>query len=67
VRVPAGFEPRPEFTWEQLNAEHVFEMRWWTLGEVESTSAVLAPGALARLFREYLETGPPTEPIDIDV
>src|SRR6188508_1950732 len=28
VRVPRGFEPRPAFTWEQLNAEHVYELRW---------------------------------------
>ncbi len=67
VRVPAGFEPQPVFSWEQLNAEYVFEMRWWTLAEIESTDAVLAPAALATLFAQYLVDGPPAEPIDVDV
>ena len=28
VRAPA-FTPQPRHTWEQLNAEYVFELRWW--------------------------------------
>ena len=31
VRTPA-FEPQPRLSWEQLNAEFVFGLRWWTRG-----------------------------------
>ncbi len=66
VRVAAGFEPRPTFTWEQLNAEYVFEMRWWTLAELELIDTATAPAKLASLFREFLETGPPSVPHTLD-
>lgn len=66
VRVPAGFEPRPVFTWEQLNAEYVFEMRWWTLAELESTDSVFVPSTLSSLFRDYVGGGPPVQPLDLD-
>ena len=37
VRAPA-FEPRPRLTWEQLRAERVHELRWWTLDELATVS-----------------------------
>jgi ADP-ribose pyrophosphatase YjhB (NUDIX family) len=42
VRV-AAFEPLPGLTWERLRAEHVHELRWWSLDELEMSDAVFAP------------------------
>lgn len=64
VRVPAGFEPQPHFTWEQLNAEYVFDMRWWNLEDLERTNEVLVPGDLKALVRSVLEHGAPPEPFE---
>ena len=30
----AAFEPAPTLSWEQLRAERVHEMRWWTADEI---------------------------------
>jgi 8-oxo-dGTP pyrophosphatase MutT (NUDIX family) len=66
VDVPAGFEPQPMFTWEQLNAEFVYELRWWTLSELQQLRPDTAPLHLARLLHEYLTVGPPPTPIDVE-
>jgi 8-oxo-dGTP diphosphatase len=65
VRVPAAFDPQPAFSWEQLNAEYVFELRWWTLDEIEASDAHFVPTRLAELVRSMLVDGPPSTPIDI--
>jgi ADP-ribose pyrophosphatase YjhB (NUDIX family) len=61
------FEPVPRHTWEQLNAEWVTAIRWWTLDEIEASDEVFAPTRLAALVRELLRDGPPPEPIDVGV
>ena len=70
VDAPPGFEPEPMFTWEQLNAEFVFELRWWTLPELEHAwsreGLRTAPSQLPRLLRDYFTFGPPSEPIDVE-
>lgn len=66
VRTPA-FEPCPQLGVEGLAAEHVHEVRWWTLAELEATSAVVYPTRLAPLLRGLLEAGPPSEPFDVGV
>ena len=70
VRAPAGFEPRPHFTWEQLNAERLFEIRWWTLADLQAaagTGAInTAPSGLAALVEDLLTNGPPSDPPDVD-
>ncbi len=38
VRTEA-FEPAPGLTWAELNAEHVTDVRWWTLEELEASTA----------------------------
>jgi ADP-ribose pyrophosphatase YjhB (NUDIX family) len=63
----ASFAPRPRLTWEQLHAEYVFELRWWTLEELERTDAVFAPRRLPELVAALLRDGPPAEPIDAGV
>jgi double-stranded uracil-DNA glycosylase len=48
-----------------LVPEGVYGHRWWTLGELETTTEHLAPRGLATQLRELLEQGPPPEPIDV--
>lgn len=66
VRVRA-FEPHPRLSWEQLNREYVFELRWWTLEELEEADTTCAPRRLPALLRDLLRDGPPAEPIDAGV
>jgi 8-oxo-dGTP diphosphatase len=66
VRVPAGFEPAPAFSWEQLNAEHVFELRWWTLDELDASDVVIAPRELRAILHEHAVTGAPAEPWTVE-
>jgi ADP-ribose pyrophosphatase YjhB (NUDIX family) len=66
VRVPA-FIPEPRHSWEQLNAEYVFEIRWWTQSELAAATEVFAPRRLPELVRELLRCGPPDEPLDAGV
>jgi TDG/mug DNA glycosylase family protein len=56
-------EPVPTI---DIGAEHVHDVRWWTLEEVDSTDPeLLVPRTLAQRVRELLEHGPPREPIDV--
>lgn len=66
VRVPR-FEPAPRLSWEQLNAEFVTAIRWWSLDELEATKERFAPRRLPALVRSLLEDGPPPEPVDVGV
>ena len=64
VRTPP-FEPRPTHTWEQLNAEGVTAIRWWTLDELDAADVRFAPRRLPALLRSLLRSGAPAEPIEI--
>jgi TDG/mug DNA glycosylase family protein len=55
-------EPAPRI---DLAAEHVHEVRWWTLDELEATEEELVPGSLPQRLRELLEQGPPTEAVEV--
>jgi 8-oxo-dGTP diphosphatase len=63
----AAFTPKPRHSWEQLNAEYVFELRWWTLDQLSEAAEVFAPRRLPELFGSLLRHGPPPEPIDAGV
>lgn len=72
--VAETFEPRPELSWNQLNDEHMYELRWWTISEIsEATAAstqtgvVMAPRRLAALLASLRDNGAPTAPIDTGV
>ena len=67
VTVPHRFEPRPSFTWEELNAEYVFGLQWWTIDEIAASDASFAPRDLARLLRSIVDDGPPEQPVDVSV
>jgi 8-oxo-dGTP pyrophosphatase MutT (NUDIX family) len=66
VRTPR-FEPHPTHSWEQLKAEFVTDVRWWTLDELERSDELFAPRRLAQHVRALLRDGPPAEPIDVEV
>jgi 8-oxo-dGTP diphosphatase len=66
IRTPA-FEPQPRFTPEQLAAEFVTGMRWWTQEELASSGEVFAPRRLPELVAALLRDGPPGEPVDVGV
>ena len=67
VRSPA-FDPHPAMTWEQLNAEHLYELRWWTLAEIAaSTDLRFVPADLAGHLAALLADGPPATPVDVGV
>ena len=69
VRTPA-FTPAPRLTWEQLRAERVHELRWWTLTELDVAAAAgawFAPRRLPVLLAELLAHGPPPAPLDVGV
>jgi len=66
VRAPA-FEPRPTLSWEQLRAEYVTDIRWWTLTELDESGEPFAPTRLPALLRQLLEEGPPQVPLDVGV
>src|SRR4051794_12638787 len=57
-------EPAPT---ADLAAEHVRQVRWWTLGELETTQETVVPARLAFYLRRLLADGPPAEPIDTGV
>ena len=56
-------------TWpEAMQAEYVFEMRWWPLDEIVARSDLrFAPRRLAFHLSTLLERGVPTEPVDVGV
>jgi 8-oxo-dGTP diphosphatase len=60
-----AFVPEPRLSWEQMNAEFVFELRWWTLSEIDASEAYFVPKELHTLLTTLLRDGPPHDPIDV--
>lgn len=64
------FEPQPAFSWDELHAERMHELRWWHVDEVERHDAAnvwFAPRRLGPLLRQLLTDGAPRHPIDTGV
>ncbi len=59
------FEPAPEMTPEQLAAEHVHEVRWWSPDEIAAGTARFAPHALAELLGDLRTHGIPETPVEL--
>jgi 8-oxo-dGTP pyrophosphatase MutT (NUDIX family) len=59
-----SFEPSSAGMSEEERAD-LTEHRWWSLEELELTTAELAPRALPMLLRELLTNGPPATPVEI--
>lgn len=62
-----AFEPRPRLSWEQLRAERLHEVRWWTLGEIHAHRGRFAPRRFAEHLTRLLRDGPPEHPLDVGV
>jgi hypothetical protein len=60
-----AFEPHPKLSWEEMNAEFVYELRWWTLDEIAASDAHFVPDHLHLLMQSLLRDGPPAESIDV--
>lgn len=60
-----AFEPEPRLSWEQMNAEFVHELRWWTVDEIAASDAHFVPKELHTLLLTLLRDGPPNDPIDV--
>ena len=64
----AAFDPSPALSVEELAAEHVGEIRWWTQAELATAGeTVFAPRRLPELVAALLRDGPPGEPVDVGV
>jgi len=64
VRTPA-FTPRGSLTDEELAAENVTGLRWWTLAEIAGYQGtdLFGPRALGALLAGLLADGPPDSPL----
>jgi 8-oxo-dGTP pyrophosphatase MutT (NUDIX family) len=62
------FVPRPTMSWEQLMAEHVHELRWWSVEELLEAGQQcvrFAPRELPALVAAIVTEGPPASPLQI--
>ena len=70
VPVDERFEPQPALSWNQLRAERLHELRWWTIDEIDVATAkgtIFAPSRLGELMHALRDDGPPDSPIDTGV
>lgn len=70
TELPA-FEPSPRLSAEQLRAENLMEIRWWTQDELAAFAPTgtefFAPRRLPQLIRTLLSDGVPADPFDVGV
>jgi 8-oxo-dGTP pyrophosphatase MutT (NUDIX family) len=68
VQVPEVFEPQPVLDWQTLNAEYLFELRWWHIDEIAAaTDVAFAPSDLHGHMRNIIENRIPSSPINVEV
>jgi len=60
-----SFEIAPQLDPEQLRAEGVVDVGWWTAADVAGTDERVVPDTLAELLAQVLEFGAPDEPVMI--
>lgn len=65
VHAPA-FEPAPRLSWDELNSEYVFELRWWARDEL-ADGLPFVPARLAAHLDALHRDGPPKRPVDVGV
>lgn len=66
VTVADEFEPQPALSWDELRAEYLHEIRWWSIDELlGATDVHWAPRDLPRLARDVVVDGTPSLPIDV--
>lgn len=59
------FDPRPGLSAEQLRAEKVHELRWWSPVELRDPGATFGPRALPDLLERLRDEGVPPAPIEL--
>lgn len=57
------FDPQPRMSAEELAAENIHEVRWWTQDELAAGGVTFAPRALPELLRQVLAEGVPRDPV----
>jgi len=67
VRVPQVFEPQPSLDWDTLNAEYLFELRWWHIDEIAEAQTTFAPTGLHKHAMNIIEDRIPSLPINVEV
>jgi 8-oxo-dGTP pyrophosphatase MutT (NUDIX family) len=60
-----SFEPSPALSWDELHAEGMTAVRWWTLAELAAAETVFAPRRLPLLLHDLVRVGPPPQPVDV--
>jgi 8-oxo-dGTP diphosphatase len=63
----AAFDPRPQLSDEELRAEYVHELRWWTPADLTDDAARFAPGRLPQLLAPIRRGEIGETPIDAGV
>ena len=61
------FEPVPLLSLDQLRAEFVTALRWWSADELAASAEIHAPRRLPQLVADLRATGRPAVPIDAGV
>jgi 8-oxo-dGTP diphosphatase len=61
------FDPRGTLSADELRAEYVTAIRWWTPEELATSNELHAPTRLPLLVADLRENGPPPTPIDAGV
>ena len=70
VTVARRFTPAPRLSWDELRAERLHELRWWTIAELRAATAAgtdFAPRRLAELVERLHVEGAPAGVIDTGV
>jgi 8-oxo-dGTP diphosphatase len=65
VHSPA-FEPSPRLSWEELNLEMMFEVRWWNFEDI-TDGLPFIPASLRTHLDLLLRDGPPKQPLDVGI
>lgn len=61
------FQPVPVLSIDQLRAEFVTDLRWWSADELAASNEIHAPRRLPQLVADLRATGRPPAPIDTGV
>lgn len=65
VTVDHEHQPEPALSWDELRAEFLHEIRWWTLDELRASDVHFVPFDLATLVDDLIGIGPPTAPVNV--